>query len=96
MKELYVFYSTSLLRINSEAMTAGTLIEALEGLADACMDAEAFNQCTTMSWFHYGILGIRLIAEPDNALACPRARCHAPSYGCAIKFGKQRFVAPKR
>jgi hypothetical protein len=60
------------------------------------MDAEAFNQCTTISWFHYGILGIRPIADSDNALACPRARCHAPRDRCTVEFGKQRFVAPKR
>ena len=30
--------------------------------ADASMDAEAFNQSTTVSWFLYGILGIRPIA----------------------------------
>ena len=60
------------------------------------MDAEAFNQSTTVSWFHYGILGIRPIANPNNALACARTHRHASQYRCAIEFGKQRFVAPKR
>jgi hypothetical protein len=60
------------------------------------MDAEAFNQSTTVSWFHCGILGIRPIADPYNALARARARCYAPRDRCAIEFGKQRFVAPKR
>ena len=49
-----------------------------------------------MSWFHYGLLGIRPIADPRNALARARARCHAPRDRCAIEFGKQRFIAPKR
>ncbi len=59
------------------------------------MDAEAFNQGTTVSWFLYGILGIQLIADRYNALACARARCYVPRYRCAIEGGKQRFVAPK-
>jgi hypothetical protein len=60
------------------------------------MNAEAFNQSAAVFWFLYGILGIRPIADPCNALACARARCYAPRDRCAIEFGKQRFVAPKR
>ena len=64
--------------------------------ADACMIAETFTRGTTVSWFHYVILGVRPIAGPYNALARARARCYAPRNRCAIEFGKQRFVAPKR
>ena len=59
------------------------------------MYAEAFNQCTTVSWFHSGILRIRPIANHYNALACARARRYASRYRCATEGGKQRFVAPK-
>jgi hypothetical protein len=60
------------------------------------MDAEVLNQSTTVSWFLCGIFGIRPIADSNNALACARARRHASRDRCAIEFGKQRFVAPKR
>ena len=59
------------------------------------MDAEAFNQSTTVFWLLYGILG-RPIADPNNVLACARARRHASQDLCAIEFRKQRLVAPKR
>ena len=64
--------------------------------ANARMDAEAFNQCTTVSRFHYAIPGIWPIPDPDYAPACAWAGCCAPRDGCAIEFGQQRLLAPKR
>jgi hypothetical protein len=63
--------------------------------ANACMDAEILNRSAAASWFHCSILGIKRIADPGNAPAGARARRYAARYRCAIKFGKQRLIAPK-
>ena len=42
------------------------------------------------------MLASHCISYPHNAPARARTRCDTPRYRCAVEFGEQRLLAPKR